>query len=114
MIILEKTPPTLNTKPATRRTTPETAKAMIKALLLQQPQHPRFDVMTETSSGSPNAKATLEGAERLELFLTTCDDVQHDPPDDSLVTRFFQPFSISFRKRAGSGDEIEPFSPHAP
>lgn len=74
MIIFEKTPPTLNTKPATRRTTPETAKAMINALLLQQPQHPRFDVMTETSSGSPNAKATLEGAD-LSLRATMCNTI---------------------------------------
>jgi len=41
------------------------AKAMITALLLQQPQNARLDVMTEICSRPPSAKATLEGAERL-------------------------------------------------
>ena len=48
------------------------AKAMTTALLLQQPQHPRLDVMTETCR---SAKAPLEGAERLitMLYVLRCE-----------------------------------------
>ena len=41
-MMLEKTPPTLKTKPETRNTTPQTARQMIQIFLLQQ-QDP-FDV----------------------------------------------------------------------
>ena len=35
-MMLEKTPPTLKTKPETRNTTPQTARQMIQIVLLQQ------------------------------------------------------------------------------
>jgi len=43
----EPTPPTLINKPNPRRTVPETAKPMIKVLLLQQLQHLFFEAMAE-------------------------------------------------------------------
>jgi len=43
----EPTPPTLSNKPNRRRKVPETAKPMIKALLLQQLQHLLFEAMAE-------------------------------------------------------------------
>ena len=86
---------------------------MITAFLLQQPpQNPRFDVMTEICSRPPNAKATLEGAERLQPFYVQRCATQYDLQQEDegrcggLVTRLFSAILNLVPKTRGLWDEL--------